>query len=108
MHCSFDNINTRQAKLSFTWDSFLEPIIGIILLLCVDSMFCCLIQFKATCAVLHPISLATLLTWAIIYTLGKLSFDRLFDQFTAEDMDFTIKPKQDEMVINKHTEQAYS
>jgi hypothetical protein len=37
-----------------------------------------------------------------------LSFDRLFDQFTAEDMDFTIKPKQDEMVINKHTEQAYS
>ena len=40
---------------------------------------------------------------AIIYTLGKLGFDRLFEQFTAEDMDFTIKPKQNEMVINKHT-----
>ena len=40
---------------------------------------------------------------AIIYTLGKLGFDRLFEQFTAEDMDFTIKPKQDEVVINKHT-----
>ena len=40
---------------------------------------------------------------AIIYILGKLGFDRLFEQFTAEDMDFTIKPKQDEIVINKHT-----
>jgi Isochorismatase family len=40
---------------------------------------------------------------ANIYTLGKLGFDRLFGQFTAEDMDFTIKPKQDEIVINKHT-----
>jgi nicotinamidase-related amidase len=40
---------------------------------------------------------------AIIYTLGKLGFDRLFEQFTTEDMDFTIKPKQDETVINKHT-----
>src|ERR671932_825629 len=40
---------------------------------------------------------------AIIYTLGKLGFDRLFDQFTAEDRDFTVKPKQDEIVINKHT-----
>ncbi|MFL6420071.1 MAG: isochorismatase family cysteine hydrolase [Nitrososphaeraceae archaeon] len=40
---------------------------------------------------------------AIIYTLGKLGFDRLFDQFTSEDMDFAIKPKQDETVINKHT-----
>jgi len=40
---------------------------------------------------------------AIIYTLGKLGFDRLFEQFTAEDMDFTIKPNQDELVINKHT-----
>ena len=40
---------------------------------------------------------------AIIYTLGKLGFDRLFEQFTTEDMDFTIKPKQNEMVINKHT-----
>ena len=26
---------------------------------------------------------------AIIYTLGKLGFDRLFEQFTTEDMDFT-------------------
>jgi hypothetical protein len=40
---------------------------------------------------------------AIVYTLGKLGFDRLFEQFTAEDMDFTIKPKEDELVINKHT-----
>ena len=40
---------------------------------------------------------------AIIYTLGKLGFDRLFEQFTAKDMDFAIKPKQDETVINKHT-----
>jgi nicotinamidase-related amidase len=40
---------------------------------------------------------------AIIYTLGKLGFDRLFEQFTAKDMDFTIKPKEDELVINKHT-----
>jgi nicotinamidase-related amidase len=39
----------------------------------------------------------------IIYTLGKLGFDRLFEQFTTEDMDFTINPKQNEMVINKHT-----
>src|SRR5918912_1920357 len=40
---------------------------------------------------------------AIIYILGKLGFDRLFEQFTAEDMDFTIKPNQNEIVINKHT-----
>ena len=40
---------------------------------------------------------------AIIYTLGKQGFDHLFEQFTTEDMDFTIKPKQDEIVINKHT-----
>src|ERR687883_815236 len=40
---------------------------------------------------------------AILYTLGKLGFDRLFEQFTAEDMDFTIKPKENEIVINKHT-----
>ena len=40
---------------------------------------------------------------AIIYTVGKLGFDRLFEQFTTEDMDFTIKPKQNEIVINKHT-----
>jgi nicotinamidase-related amidase len=40
---------------------------------------------------------------AIIYTVGKLGFDRLFEQFTTEDIDFTIKPKQNEIVINKHT-----
>jgi nicotinamidase-related amidase len=40
---------------------------------------------------------------AIIYTLGKLGFDRLFEEFTAEDMDFTIRPKEDEMIITKHT-----
>ena len=40
---------------------------------------------------------------ANIYTLSKLGFDRLFDQFTTEDMDFAIKPKHDEIVINKHT-----
>lgn len=40
---------------------------------------------------------------ANIYTLSKLGFDRLFEQFTTEDMDFTIKLKQDEIVINKHT-----
>jgi nicotinamidase-related amidase len=39
----------------------------------------------------------------IIYTFGKLGFDRLFEQFTPEDMDFVIKPTQDEIVINKHT-----
>ena len=38
---------------------------------------------------------------ANIYTVDKLGFDRLFQQFA--DMDFTIKPKQDEIVINKHT-----
>jgi nicotinamidase-related amidase len=40
---------------------------------------------------------------SIIYTLGKLGFDRLFEQFTAEDLDFIIKPRQDDIVINKHT-----
>lgn len=40
---------------------------------------------------------------AIIYHLAKHEFDRLFEQFTTEDMDFIIKPKQDEIVINKHT-----
>jgi nicotinamidase-related amidase len=40
---------------------------------------------------------------AMIYTLGKLGFDRLFEQYTTEDMNFTIKPKEDELVINKHT-----
>ena len=40
---------------------------------------------------------------ANIYTVGKLGFDRLFEQFAPEDMDFAIKPKQEEIVINKHT-----
>ncbi len=40
---------------------------------------------------------------ANIYTLHKLGFDRLYEQINTEDMEFTIKPKQDEMVINKHT-----
>ncbi|HJT47061.1 MAG TPA: cysteine hydrolase [Nitrososphaeraceae archaeon] len=40
---------------------------------------------------------------AIIYTLGKLGFDRLFEQFTAEDMRFAVKPQEGELVINKHT-----
>ena len=40
---------------------------------------------------------------ANIYTLSRLGFDRLFDQFTTEDMDFAIKPIHDEIVINKHT-----
>jgi nicotinamidase-related amidase len=40
---------------------------------------------------------------AIIYTFGKRGFDHLFEQFTLEDMNFVIKPKQDEIVINKHT-----
>ena len=40
---------------------------------------------------------------ANIYTMSKLGFDRLFQQFAPEDMDFAIKPQQDEIVINKHT-----
>jgi len=40
---------------------------------------------------------------SIIYTLGKLGFDSLFEQFTSEDTDFAITPQQDETVINKHT-----
>lgn len=40
---------------------------------------------------------------ANIYTLSKLGFDRLFEQITIEDMDFTIKPKPYEIVVNKHT-----
>ena len=40
---------------------------------------------------------------ANIYTVDKLGLDRLFQQFAPEDMDFTIKPKQEEIVINKHT-----
>jgi nicotinamidase-related amidase len=39
---------------------------------------------------------------ANIYTIGKLGFDR-FEQFAPEDMDFAIKPKQDEIAIRKHT-----
>jgi hypothetical protein len=39
---------------------------------------------------------------ARICTLGKLGTDSLLDQLMTEDMDFAIKPKQDEMVINKH------
>ena len=38
-----------------------------------------------------------------IYTMGKLGFDRLFEQIKSEAMEFTIKPRQDEMVIHKHT-----
>jgi len=37
------------------------------------------------------------------YTMGKLGFDRLFEQIKSETMEFTIKPIQDEMVIHKHT-----
>jgi len=37
------------------------------------------------------------------YTMGKLGFDRLFEQIKSETMEFTIKPIQDEMVIYKHT-----
>ncbi len=40
---------------------------------------------------------------ANLYTLGKLGFDRLYEQIDTEGMEFTIKPKQDETVINKHT-----
>jgi nicotinamidase-related amidase len=40
---------------------------------------------------------------ANIYTVSKLGFDRLFEQFKPEDMDFAIKPKRDEIIINKHT-----
>lgn len=40
---------------------------------------------------------------ANIYTVDKLGFDRLFEQFAPGDMDFAIKPKQEEIVINKHT-----
>jgi len=37
------------------------------------------------------------------YTMGKLGFDRLFEQIKSETMEFTIKPRLDEMVIHKHT-----
>jgi nicotinamidase-related amidase len=37
------------------------------------------------------------------YTMGKLGFDRLFEQIKSETMEFTIKPRHDEMVIHKHT-----
>ena len=40
---------------------------------------------------------------ANIYTVAKLGLDRLFEQLTTEDMEFTIKPKQEEIVISKHT-----
>jgi nicotinamidase-related amidase len=40
---------------------------------------------------------------AILYTRGKLGFDRIFEEVTTQDMDFTIEPKQDEIIINKHT-----
>ncbi|HZD36474.1 MAG TPA: isochorismatase family cysteine hydrolase [Nitrososphaeraceae archaeon] len=40
-----------------------------------------------------------------IYALSKLGFDRLFEQLTFEDMNFTIRPRyeQNEIVISKHT-----
>jgi nicotinamidase-related amidase len=37
------------------------------------------------------------------YTMGKLGFDPLFEQIKLETMEFTIKPRQEEMVIHKHT-----
>jgi nicotinamidase-related amidase len=37
------------------------------------------------------------------YTMDKLGFDRLFEQIKSETMEFTIKPRQEEMVIHKHT-----
>ena len=40
---------------------------------------------------------------ANIYTVAKLGLDRLFEQLTTKDMEFTIKPKQEEIVISKHT-----
>jgi nicotinamidase-related amidase len=40
---------------------------------------------------------------ASMYTFGKLGFDCLFEQLATEDMDFAITPKQNEIVINKHT-----
>jgi nicotinamidase-related amidase len=40
---------------------------------------------------------------AILYTLSKLGFDKLFEGLSPEDMDFIISPGQDEVVINKHT-----
>jgi isochorismate hydrolase len=39
--------------------------------------------------------------------MSKLGFDRLFEQFMPEDMDFAIKPKYDEVVINKHTSSIF-
>ena len=44
---------------------------------------------------------------SIIYTLDKLGFDRLFEQFTSEDIDFAITPQQNEIVINKHTSSIF-
>lgn len=39
---------------------------------------------------------------ARIYTFNKLGFDRL-EQPTDEDLAFTIKPEQNEIIIDKHT-----
>jgi nicotinamidase-related amidase len=39
---------------------------------------------------------------ARIYTFSKLGFDRL-EQPTDEDLAFTIKPEQNEIIIDKHT-----
>src|SRR6185437_7121199 len=47
---------------------------------------CCLIQFKPTCAALHPISLAILLTSSAIIIF--LSDNRLF--IISGDIDFSI------------------
>jgi nicotinamidase-related amidase len=40
---------------------------------------------------------------ARIYTLSKLGFDKIRQQPTEEDIAFTIKPQQNEVVIDKHT-----
>ena len=40
---------------------------------------------------------------ANIYAVVRLGFDRLFGQFSPEDLDFAVKPKEDEIIINKHT-----
>jgi hypothetical protein len=40
---------------------------------------------------------------ARIYTLSKLGFDRMRQQPTEEDIAFTIKPQQNDIVIDKHT-----
>jgi nicotinamidase-related amidase len=40
---------------------------------------------------------------ARIYTLSKLGFNKTRQQPTEEDIAFTIKPQQNEIVIDKHT-----